>query len=57
VLVVEDEPGIRTVLRAYLEAAKFTVAEAETPADGVAQATNEAQPADLVLLDLGPSRR
>lgn len=53
VLVVDDEPGIRTVLRAYLEAAEFTVSEAETATDAVAQATNEAQPADLVLLDLG----
>jgi DNA-binding response OmpR family regulator len=53
VLVVDDEPGIRTVLRAYLLAAKFTVSEAETAADAVAQATNEVQPADLVLLDLG----
>ena len=53
VLVVDDEPGIRTVLRAYLEAEEFTVSEAETATDAVAQATNEAQPADLVLLDLG----
>ena len=53
VLVVDDEPGIRTVLRAYLEAEQFTVSEAETATDAVAQATNEAQPADLVLLDLG----
>ena len=50
VLVVDDEPHIRTVLRGYLEAAGFAVSEA---ADGPA-AVHEVRrdPPDLVLLDV-----
>jgi DNA-binding response OmpR family regulator len=50
VLVVDDEPHIRTVLRGYLEAAGFAVTEA---ADGesAVQAVRKTQP-DLVLLDI-----
>ncbi len=53
VLVVDDEPRIRTVLRAYLEAEEFTVTEAETAAEAVRQATSSVADLDLVLLDLG----
>ena len=53
VLVVDDEPRIRTVLRAYLEAEEFSVTEAETAAEAVRQATSEVADLDLVLLDLG----
>jgi DNA-binding response OmpR family regulator len=53
VLVVDDEPRIRTVLRAYLEAEDFTVTEAGTAADAVRQATSTVSDLDLVLLDLG----
>jgi DNA-binding response OmpR family regulator len=53
VLVVDDEPRIRTVLRAYLEAEEFTVTEAETAAEAVRQATSSVAGLDLVLLDLG----
>jgi DNA-binding response OmpR family regulator len=50
VLVVDDEPHIRTVLRGYLEADGFEVAEA---ADGAAAlAAMRDQPPDLVLLDV-----
>jgi DNA-binding response OmpR family regulator len=50
VLVVDDEPNIRTVLRGYLEAAGFAVAEA---ADGEAAVDQvRRQPPDLVLLDI-----
>jgi DNA-binding response OmpR family regulator len=50
VLVVDDEPHIRTVLRGYLEAAGFAVAEA---ADGeAAVAAVRRDPPDLVLLDV-----
>ncbi|HEY3881227.1 MAG TPA: response regulator transcription factor [Trebonia sp.] len=50
VLVVDDEPHIRTVLRGYLEAAGFAVAEA---ADGeTAVAGVRRHPPDLVLLDV-----
>lgn len=49
VLIVDDEPQIRTVLRAYLEAEGFSVTEAGTGAD----ALNRAAAADLLLLDVG----
>ena len=50
VLVVDDEPHIRTVLRGYLQADGFEVAEA---ADGVAAlAAMRDQSPDLVLLDV-----
>ena len=50
VLVVDDEPHIRTVLRGYLQADGFEVAEA---ADGAAAlAAMRDLPADLVLLDV-----
>ena len=50
VLVVDDEPHIRTVLRGYLEAAGFAVVEA---ADGdAALVALRAEPPDLVLLDV-----
>jgi len=50
VLVVDDEPHIRTVLRGYLQADGFEVAEA---ADGAAAlAAMHDQPPDLVLLDV-----
>src|SRR5215831_11514616 len=50
VLVVDDEPHIRAVLRGYLEAAGFAVAEA---GDGEA-AVHEVRrdPPDLMLLDV-----
>jgi DNA-binding response OmpR family regulator len=50
VLVVDDEPPIRTVLRGYLEAEGFKVYEAS---DGeAALASVRADPPDLVLLDI-----
>jgi DNA-binding response OmpR family regulator len=50
VLVVDDEPHIRTVLRGYLEAEGFAVIEA---ADGEAALHQVRQhPPDLVLLDV-----
>jgi DNA-binding response OmpR family regulator len=51
VLVVDDEAGIREVLRAYLSDAGFGVLEAATGADALHLATTE-DPA-LVLLDIG----
>jgi DNA-binding response OmpR family regulator len=55
VLVVDDEPKIRSILRAYLEADGFSVDEAATGADAVALATGSggADRPDLVLLDIG----
>ena len=51
VLVVDDEPQIRTVLRAYLEAEGFTVTEAATGADALHRFRSGET--DLVLLDVG----
>jgi len=53
VLVVDDEPQIRTVLRAYLEAEGFAVADAATGADALRRLASAADPIDLVLLDVG----
>ncbi|MGE5178439.1 MAG: response regulator [Bacteroidota bacterium] len=51
VLVIEDEAPIRRFLRAALESQRYAYAEAETAAEGLAQAATRAP--DLVLLDLG----
>lgn len=50
VLVVDDEPGIRRVLRGYLEAEGFRVSEAGSGAEAVEQVRSRA-PA-VVLLDV-----
>lgn len=50
VLVVDDEPQIRSLLRAYLQQAGYGVLEAGTGAD-VLNAVGAA--VDLVLLDIG----
>lgn len=51
ILVVDDEPRIRDVLRAYLEAERFLVSEAGTGAEALSSVAREAL--DLVLLDIG----
>lgn len=54
VLIVDDEPQIRTVLRAYLESDGFEVAEVGTGADALRELTRTgARPLDVVLLDIG----
>ena len=53
ILVVDDEPQIRTVLRAYLEADGFTVVEAGTGADALHRIEAAGSDLDLVLLDVG----
>ena len=50
VLVVDDEPGLREILRAYLEAEGFVVREAGTGRLALEDA--RAQMPDLVVLDL-----
>src|ERR1700761_9027596 len=50
VLVVDDEPHIRTVLRGYLEAEGFAVSEAGDGEAAIAQVRR--QPSDLMLLDV-----
>ena len=53
VLVVDDEPHIRAVLRGYLEADGFAVAEAVDGPSALAVLRNDsADPVDLVLLDV-----
>ena len=51
VLVIEDEPGMRAVLRATCEAAGYRVAEAESFARGAIEARSRKP--DVILLDLG----
>jgi two-component system KDP operon response regulator KdpE len=51
VLVIEDEPGIRHVLRVLLEAEQYRVIEAETAAR--AQIEARSHKPDLLIVDLG----
>ncbi len=51
ILLIEDELQMRRFLRITLESEKYGVLEAETAADGLAQAA--IRNPDLVLLDLG----
>jgi two-component system KDP operon response regulator KdpE len=51
VLVIEDEPGIRQVLRVLLEAEDYRVIEAETAAR--AQIEARSHKPDLLIVDLG----
>jgi DNA-binding response OmpR family regulator len=51
ILIVDDEPQIRVVLRAYLEREGYAVDEAATGAEAVGLVASEHP--DLVLLDIG----
>lgn len=51
ILVVEDEPGIRAVLRVLLEAENYRVVEAENAARGEIEARSHRP--DLLVVDLG----
>src|SRR5215472_15460086 len=51
VLVVEDEPAIRDVLRVLLEAESYRFIEAETAARGEIEARSHKP--DLMLIDIG----
>jgi len=54
VLVVDDEPEIRAVLRAYLEHDGFVVAEAGTGAEALRRTlASDGTAPDVVLLDIG----
>ncbi len=50
-LIVDDEPQIRRLLRVTLEANSYSVFDAATGRDGIAQAAQRRP--DVVLLDLG----
>lgn len=51
VLVIEDDPSVRTLVRAVLEKNEFNVDIAETAASGEEHATQNAY--DIIILDLG----
>ena len=51
ILVVDDEPAIRKLLRITLENNGYSVREADNGRDGLLMAANH--PPDLVLLDIG----
>ncbi len=51
VLVVDDEPSIRTVARLMLERAGYAVVEAANAAEAVSQATLAERPFTVVVLD------
>jgi DNA-binding response OmpR family regulator len=51
VLLVEDEPRLRELLRSYLERAGFTVLSTGSGAEAIAMSASAAP--DLVILDLG----
>jgi two-component system KDP operon response regulator KdpE len=51
VLVVEDDSGIRGVLKTLFESQSYRVVEAETAARGVSEARNHRP--DLIVVDLG----
>lgn len=51
ILVIEDEPHMRRILRAALRAREFQVVEAATAREGLAQASGRNP--DVILLDLG----
>src|SRR5258705_12297031 len=51
ILIIEDEPAIRRLLRTTLNAQGYQVGEATTGAEGLAAI--ESQRPDLVTLDLG----
>jgi len=51
ILLIEDDPQIRKVLKAILVAEDYRLYEATTANDGVAQAASRNP--DLILLDLG----
>ena len=53
ILVVDDEPASRDLLRAYLEADGFEVTTVDTGADALHRTLQVSPPPDLVLLDIG----
>ena len=52
VLLIEDTPVVRMVVRAFLEAEDYRILEAERGEDGLALARAYAGPIDLVLTDI-----
>ncbi|MEO8207361.1 MAG: response regulator, partial [Chthoniobacterales bacterium] len=51
ILLIDDEPQIRRLLRVVLEGGQYRVFEAETGATGIQEAASRRP--DLILLDLG----
>ena len=52
VLVVEDEPGVRSLLRAALRSKGYAVLVAATPLEGLAIASAHAERIDLLIADV-----
>jgi DNA-binding NtrC family response regulator len=52
ILIVDDEPNVRLMLRIALEAARYEVIEAEDGAAALARLRKDPQACDLVVLDL-----
>jgi two-component system, cell cycle sensor histidine kinase and response regulator CckA len=52
VLLIEDTPAVRTVVRAFLEAEGYRILEAERGEDALALASAYGGPIDLVLTDI-----
>jgi two-component system, cell cycle sensor histidine kinase and response regulator CckA len=58
ILLVEDDPGIRSMTRAYLESLGYRVVEAADGAEAIAKSSTYQSPIHLVLTDLHlPKRR
>jgi len=51
ILVIDDEPAVRRLLRITLEAAGYAVTEAETGKQGLTLAATK--PSEVIILDLG----
>lgn len=52
ILIVEDDAGIRSILRTLLEAKQYRVVEAQTGERGIIESRGSHRP-DLVIVDLG----
>ena len=52
ILVVEDEPGIRNLVRETLQSAGYVVLDSGHPEDGLRMARQHGQPIDLLLTDM-----
>jgi two-component system cell cycle sensor histidine kinase/response regulator CckA len=52
ILVVEDDPSIREVIRRFLEMSAYTVLEAATPGQALELAESYDRPIDLLLTDV-----
>jgi len=52
ILLLEDDPAIRMVIRRFLELSAYTVLDAATPRQALELAANVERPIDLLLTDV-----